>query len=130
MSKKNTPKIDRWTVTKIKSHVSTDEVKTKPSQAMSVREMLFRNTQGMAYDNYKTPYYEEQATFSSDSLNKIQDMEPVEKLQYLNTVTVRANDLKKKIEEHEQAKAEALAQQQQPTAPEGVVEENVVAGTE
>jgi hypothetical protein len=78
---------------------------------MSIREILFRNTQGMTYDNYKTPYYEEQATFSSQALNKIQEMEPVEKLQYLKEVSSQVQTLTKKIKDHEAQKAEMLKAQ-------------------
>ena len=77
---------DKWKVQDITVQENTGEIITKPNQSMSVREILFRNTQGMTYDNYKTPYYEDQATFSSQTLNVIQDMEPVEKLQYLKEV--------------------------------------------
>lgn len=98
---------------------NTGEVITKPNQTASVREILFRNTQGMTYDNYKTPYYEAQASFSSQALNKIQEMEPVEKLQYLKEVQSQVKGLQKQISEHEKAKQEALLKAQQ----ESVVEE-------
>ena len=91
---------------------STDEVITKPNQSMSIRDILFRNTSGMSYDNYKTSYYEEQATFSSEAVNKIQDMEPVEKLQYIETLNYKMNDLKTKIEAEEQAKQVAIQEAQ------------------
>ena len=62
----------------------------------------------MTYDNYKTPYYEDQATFSSQPLNKIQEMEPVEKLQYLSDVKAQVVNLESKIKEFE-AQKEAVA---------------------
>jgi hypothetical protein len=99
---------DKWKVQDITVQENTGEIITKPNQSMSVREILFRNTQGMTYDNYKTPYYEEQATFSSQTLNVIQDMEPVEKLQYLKEVNSQVKALQTKISDHEQAKQEAL----------------------
>ncbi len=99
---------------------NSGEVITKPNQTASIRDILFRNTQGMTYDNYKTPYYEDQATFSSQSLNKIQEMEPVEKLQYLAQINEQVSNLKTKIEADEKAKAEALAQAQ----AEATVQEN------
>lgn len=102
--------VDRWNPAKITPEKNSGEVITKPNQSQSIREILFRNTQGMTYDNYKTPYYEDQATFSSQSLNKIQEMEPVEKLQYLKEVSEQVNTLQAKIKEHEDAKAEAAAQ--------------------
>jgi hypothetical protein len=102
---------DKWTAVKYTAEKNTGEVITKPNQSMSVREILFRNTQGMTYDNYKTPYYEDQATFSSQSLNKIQEMEPVEKLQYLRQVSDQVKTLTTKIKDYETEKAEALAEQ-------------------
>ena len=90
---------------------NSGEVITKPNQTMSIRDILFRNSQGMAYDNYKTPYYEEQASFSSQSLNKIQEMEPVEKLQYLSEISNQVSDLKTKIEADQLAKQEAILEQ-------------------
>jgi len=99
----------RWANQPIKAHESTGEILTKPNQSMSIREILFRNTQGMTYDNFKTPYYEDQATFSSQSLNKIQEMEPTEKLQYLNEVNTQVIELQEKIKNHE---AQKLAEAQ------------------
>jgi hypothetical protein len=115
MAKKTvkTPKsVDRWNPATTTPHQNSGEVITKPNQSQSIREILFRNTQGMTYDNYKTPYYEDQATFSSQSLNKIQEMEPVEKLQYLKQINEQVSTLKTKIETDEKAKAEAVAQAQ------------------
>ena len=68
-------KVNKWKGVKINTHKNSGEIVTQPNQTMSIREILFRNTQGMTYDNYKTPYYEDQATFSSQALNKIQEME-------------------------------------------------------
>ena len=103
---------DRWNAAQVKAEGNSGEIITKPNQSQSIREILFRNTQGMSYDNYKTPYYEEQASFSSQSLNKIQDMEPVEKLQYLKELNTQVKDLESKIKADEKAKAEALAKAQ------------------
>jgi hypothetical protein len=96
---------------KVKSEKNSGELITQPNQTMSIQEILFRNTQGMTYDNYKTPYYEDQATFSSQALNKIQEMEPVEKLQYLKEVNSQVQTLTKKIQDHENQKAEMLKAQ-------------------
>jgi hypothetical protein len=105
---------DKWKKAEFTAYTdNTGEIITKPNQSMSVREILFRNTQGMTYDNYKTPYYEDQATFSSQSLNKIQEMEPVEKLQYLKNVSSQVKSLEKQIKDHETAKQEALIQASQ-----------------
>jgi hypothetical protein len=113
MSKHKSKLKDKWKVQEITVQDNTGEIITKPNQSMSVREILFRNTQGMTYDNYKTPYYEDQATFSSQSLNKIQEMEPVEKLQYLKNVSSQVKSLEKQIKDHETAKQEALIQASQ-----------------
>lgn len=113
MGKKLKPSVkDRWNPAKVTVEDNTGEIITKPNQSQSIREILFRNTQGMSYDNYKTPYYEEQATFSSQSLNKIQDMEPTEKLLYLKELDTQVKDLEGKIKADEKAKAEALAKAQ------------------
>lgn len=113
MAKKIKPSVkDRWNPAKVTAEDNSGEIITKPNQSQTIREILFRNTQGMSYDNYKTPYYEEQATFSSQSLNKIQEMEPVEKLQYLKELNSQVKDLESKIKADEKAKAEALAQAQ------------------
>jgi len=101
---------NRWTDPTVKIDYNSGEIITKPNQSMSIRDMLFRNTQGMTYDNYKTPYYEDQASFSSQSLNKIQEMEPVEKLQFLKQLDTQVETLKQKITDHQAAKeAEAKA---------------------
>ena len=101
---------NKWNTLKYEAEKPDKEVLTKPNQAQKIRDILFRNTSGMSYDNYKTPYYEEQSTFSSQALNKIQDMEPTEKLQYLGKIQSQVSGLKKKIKDHEDAKAEAIAQ--------------------
>lgn len=100
---------NRWDNPTITIDNNTGELITKPNQSMSIRDMLFRNTQGMTYDNYKTPYYEDQATFSSQSLNKIQEMEPVEKLQFLKELDTQVQTLQQKISDHQKEK-EAEAQ--------------------
>lgn len=94
-------------------HITTENVYgdiiTKPNQSSSVRDILFRNTQGMTYDNYKTPYYEDQATFSSVALNKIQEMEPAEKMAFLAEHKKKVESLNKKIKDFEDQKAAAEA---------------------
>lgn len=111
MTKKTNKTYGRWEKRTITPQYNSGEVVTKPNQSMSIREILFRNTQGMTYDNYKTPYYEDQATFSSQSLNKIQEMEETEKLQYLAQVQEQVTTLKAKIEDHNKAQAEAVKAQ-------------------
>ena len=136
MATKKSKVQSKWMKVKVQTHNSYGEVKTKPNQSMSIRDMLFRNTAGMAYDNYKTPYYEDQATFSSESLNKIQEMEPVEKLQYLETVKAKTQALETKIKDHEAAKAAAIAAQQAAAAAQQAAQtttvnpDDIVSGTE
>jgi adenine-specific DNA glycosylase len=123
---------DVWNIPSPKAEVSSDEVVTKPNQSMSIRDILFRNTAGMTYDNYKTPYYEDQATFSSESLNKIQEMEPVEKLQYLQEVQEKVTNLKTKIQVFEAEKQAKIDQQQADANAQAnaVASEDIVTGTE
>ena len=101
-----------WSGSDISTETTTGEVITKPNQSQTIREILFRNTQGMTYDNYKTPYYEDQATFSSKPLNVIQDMEPTEKMQFLTELRAETQALKNKIQADETAKAQAIADAQ------------------
>jgi hypothetical protein len=98
-----------WDKDAISYEVGSSDVITKPNQSQTIRDILFRNTNGMSYDNYKTPYYEDQASWSSQSLNKIQDMEPTEKMQFLSELNTQTADLKSKIKSYEDAKAKALA---------------------
>lgn len=108
---------NKWDYQIIKAEKNEGDKLTKPNQSMSIRDILFRNTNGMSYDNYKTPYYEEQATLSSEPLNKIQDMEPTEKLQYLTEMNTKVNNLKAQIKDHEAEKAAALAAAQAANQP-------------
>jgi hypothetical protein len=114
MTKNKSKTYGRWEQRDITPQYNSGEVITQPNQSMSIREILFRNTQGMTYDNYKTPYYEDQATFSSISLNKIQDMEETEKLQYLAEVKEQVTNLKTKIENHKTVIDQAAAEQAAP----------------
>jgi hypothetical protein len=107
--------IDKWAGVTINAHKNSGELITKPNQAQTIRDILFRNTAGMSYDNYKTPYYEDQATFSSQAMNKIQDMEPTEKLQFLEELSTSVTNLENKIKAHEEEKARLLAEQQADT---------------
>lgn len=132
MATKKSKTVSKWSVVPGTPEDNSGEVITKPNQSMSIREMLFRNTAGMAYDNYKTPYYEDQATFSSESLNKIQEMEPVEKLQYLDTIKNKVTNLKKKISDFEAEKAAAIQAQHEAVAAQTttVNPDDIVSGTE
>lgn len=113
---------DKDTRLKIKGENNTGEIKTKPNGAQSVRDILFRNTQGMAYDNYKTPFYEEQASFSSQSMNIIQDMELTEKLQFLKEQKIRIESLTNSVQDYqnqlleEQQKFNLTKEREQPSA--------------
>ena len=110
--------IDKWAGVTVNAHKNSGELITKPNQAQTIRDILFRNTAGMSYDNYKTPYYEDQATFSSQAMNKIQDMEPTEKLQFLEELNTNVTNLQEKIKAHEEEKAALLKAQQEKTAQE------------
>ena len=92
---------------------NSGEFLTKPNQTKPIREILMRNTNGMSYDNFKTPFYEEQATFSSQDLHKIQDMEPMEKLRYLADLKKDATDLENKIKSFEEERKEQELERQQ-----------------
>ena len=89
--------------------IAEDTIHTKPNQAMTIRDIMKFHTTGMHFDNTKTPYYEEEATFESESLNKIANMEPVEKLQHLDKVSKQVKSLQTAIKKDEEAKAEAIA---------------------
>lgn len=136
MAKTKSKTVSKWSIVNGNPEINSGEVVTKPNQSMSIREMLFRNTAGMTYDNYKTPYYEDQATFSSQSLNKIQEMEPVEKLQYLTEVQQQVVDLKTKIQGFEDEKAAKVAAQQAAAATQAAEQatsvnpDDIVSGTE
>lgn len=98
--------------------INKKEVLTKPNGAQSIRDILFRNTQGMAYDNYKTPFYEEQASFSSISMNDLQDMELSEKMQFLKQTAEKAEMLRQKIAEYDQQQKQLIQQAQaEPAEP-------------
>ena len=84
-----------------KALTTTKDVITKPNQSMSIREILFRNTQGMTYDNYKTPFYEDQATFSSVAMNKIQEMDITDKMSFLDDLSKKTKSLKTKISNYQ-----------------------------
>ena len=113
---KKSKTVDRWKTTgSATAHKNSGELITKPNQAQTIRDILFRNTAGMSYDNYKTPYYEDQATFSSQAMNKIQDMEPTEKLQFLEELNSSVTNLQDKIKSHEEEKAALLKAQQEAT---------------
>lgn len=102
-----------WSKDSWKESEPQGESLTKPSQTQSIREILFRNTNGMSYDNYKTPYYEDQAEFSSVSLNTIQNMEPTEKMQFLTELSLQTNRLKSKISDFEKAKQSEIKAEEQ-----------------
>lgn len=123
MSKIKSRLKNKWDMNKLDSFDTDDTILTKPNQAMSIKDILYRNTTGMAYDNTKTPYYEDEAQFSSEPINKINDMEPVEKLQYLSSIQAKVSTLKKKIKDDEDAKAEAIAKAQAEIEKQGTINE-------
>lgn len=99
------------------------DVVTKPNAADSVRDILFRNTSGMSYDNYKTPYYEEQATLSSQALNVIQDMEPAEKMQFLAEKRKEFKSLQDKIAAYEAEKARIAAEAEEAAKKDAIIKD-------
>ena len=101
MMKKKKPYLTRHDYVSDDAEEITGESMTQPGHAQTVREILFRNTQGMAYDNYKTPFYEDQATFSSRSLNEIQEMDLADKMQYLQELCEKAVVLENKIKDYQ-----------------------------
>jgi hypothetical protein len=110
MKSKNKFVKSRWEYIPPTAEEINPEVLTKPNQSMTIRDILFRNTNGMAYNNLKTPYYEDQATFASEPINKIQNMDPTDKMQYLNDISNQVSTLQAKIKSHEEAKAAAAAE--------------------
>lgn len=82
-----------------------EEEIVKPNQTQSIRDILFRNTQGMAYDNYKTPFYEDQAKFSSISLNELQNMDLADKQLFLQGHRQKTIALENKVKDYQQQMA-------------------------
>ena len=114
-----------WDKDAISYEVGSSDVITKPNQSQTIRDILFRNTNGMSYDNYKTPYYEDQATWSSQSLNKIQDMEPTEKMQFLSDLQTTTASLKAKIKSDIDAQKRAAEEASRSLVAETKKEEEV-----
>ena len=111
---KKSKTVDRWKTTgSATAHKNSGELITKPNQAQTIRDILFRNTAGMSYDNYKTPYYEDEAHFGSQAMNKIFDMEATEKLQFLEELNTNVTNLQNKVKAHEEEKAALLKAQQE-----------------
>ena len=98
-----------WSIDNITAEDNSGEIVTKPNGNQTIREILFRNTQGMTYDNYKTPFYEDQATWSSQSLNEIQSMDITDKMTFLDNLKTKTEDLKSKIQAYKNEQ-DALAQ--------------------
>lgn len=119
MSSKNPYSKRNYTMPK--ALTTTKDVLTKPNQSMSIREILFRNTQGMTYDNYKTPFYEDQATFSSIPMNKIQEMDITDKMSFLDDLSKKTKSLKSKINAY-QKEIEKQNTQEVVSAPAGTTE--------
>ena len=114
-----TKTINKNTPVHKKGEIHTDEtIHTKPNQSMTIRDIMKFHTTGRSFDNTKTPYYEEEATFESESLNKIANMDPVEKLQHLDKVSTQVKSLQKAIKQDEEAKAKAVAEATQQTQTE------------
>lgn len=98
------------------------KTKVVPNESMTVREMLMKHANGTLFDNFKTPFYEEQATFSTTKLNQIQNMDLTDKLIFLQEIEQKAKALKDKVDSHYQeqlniAKSKEVTQAQQSEAP-------------
>ena len=83
---------------------------TVQNETRSIREILTRHANGLNFDNFKTPFYEDQATFSTMNIHELQKMDITDKIQYLTDLQQRTTALKAKIEDY---KAEQDAQLQQ-----------------
>lgn len=90
MDYKYTPKSKNW----------GDSVAV-PDESMTVREMLHRHANGINFDNVKTPFYEEQATFSSQSIYELQKMDLTDKIQFLEEHAKQTNALKLKVKNYQ-----------------------------
>lgn len=114
MAKATQYKKDKQAYAPSKGENFTGKSKTVPNEAFSVREMLIKHANGTMYDNVKTPFYEEQATFSTKPLNVIQSMDLTEKLIYLKEVQEQAKGLENKVKAYqdEQKRIEDERQQQ------------------
>lgn len=75
-----------------------------PDESFTIRQMLHRHANGINFDNVKTPYYEEQASFSSKSIHELQKLDPTDKLQYLEKHEAQTKALRLKIQQHEDEK--------------------------
>lgn len=81
-----------------------------PDETYTVREMLHRHANGINFDNVKTPFYEEQASFTTKSIAELQRMDITDKLQYLDQHKAEMEVLRAKIQEY---RDEKLAEAQQ-----------------
>ena len=99
---------------------------TREGKALTVRQILTNSANGLDFEDVKTPFYEDEATFSTQDFNKIQQMDFAERQQYYEKVSKQAKDLSKKIQHYnerkkqeasEQQAQEAAARAQEPTPP-------------
>ena len=87
------------------------------NDTMTMREIVTRQINGTLFDNYNTPFYEEQAVFSTLPLNIIQNMDLSEKLQYLTEIKGKATALQAQIQAYKDAEEQANAvKQSEPAA--------------
>lgn len=75
-----------------------EKSRTVPSESMTIRQMLNRHANGINFDNVKTPFYEEQASFTTQSIHELQKMDLTDKLQYLQELEDKTNLLKAKVQ--------------------------------
>lgn len=111
MATKSIYKVDKQKYTPSKGETfpfqKDEKYKVVQGEAFSVREMLIKHANGTMFDNVKTPFYEEQATFSTMELNKIQSMDAVDKLIYLKEIKEKASALETQISDYK-SQQEAL----------------------
>lgn len=87
---------------------SGEKVVVPGDGAGSVRELLTKHATNLNFDNYKTPFYEEQAQFSTLNLNKIQKMDLPEKLIHLKKFQEQAKGLEGQIKSYQKELNEAV----------------------
>jgi len=81
---------------------------TIPDESFTIRQLLNRHANGINFDNVKTPFYEEQASFTTKSIHELQKMDITDKLQYLEQHRSEMEVLENKIkayQEEQQAQA-------------------------
>ncbi len=89
--------------------------KTIQHETLTIRQILNRSIQGIEYTDFRTPYYEDEAGLSNYELNKINNMDEVDKLRLYSELSEKTQNLSQQIEEHRSLKAQELEASQQAT---------------